>query len=76
MLAPKKVKDLDAGEIAVLKPFLPQMIEGAELEALLDGIIAKTGATGPRDMGKVMGVHYEGSQRQRRWRPGTTDSEG
>ena len=51
----EKVKDLDA-EIAVLKPFLPQMIEGAELEALLDGIIAKTGATGPRDMGKVMGL--------------------
>ena len=42
------------------------MIEGAELEALLDGIIAKTGATGPRDMGKVWA--YEGSQRQRRWR--------
>ena len=66
----EKVKDLDA-EIAVLKPFLPQMIEGAELEALLDGIIAKTGATGPGDLGAGYGLTYEGSQRQRRWRPGT-----
>lgn len=50
-----KAAEID-NEIAVLKPFLPQMIEGAELEALLDGIIAKTGASSPRDMGKVMGL--------------------
>ena len=51
----EKVAELDA-ELEVLKPFLPQMIEGAELEALLDDIIAKTGASTPRDMGKVMGL--------------------
>lgn len=43
-------------EMSVLKPFLPQMIEGAELEAIVDELIAKTGASTPRDTGKVMGL--------------------
>jgi uncharacterized protein YqeY len=43
-------------EIAVIKRYLPAMMEGAELEAVLRRIIAETGAEGPKDLGKVMGA--------------------
>ena len=43
-------------EIEIIKRYLPAMLEGAELEAVLAQIIAETGATSPKDMGKVMGV--------------------
>ena len=43
-------------EIEVLKKFLPKMIEGAELEAIIRAIIAETGASSAKDMGKVMGA--------------------
>jgi uncharacterized protein len=43
-------------EIAVLRQYLPNMLEGAELEAVLRDIIATVGASSPADMGKVMGV--------------------
>lgn len=41
-------------EIAVIKRYLPAMLEGAELEAILKKIVAETGATTAKDMGKVM----------------------
>lgn len=43
-------------EIAVIKKYLPAMLEGEELEAILKQIVAETGATSARDMGKVMGA--------------------
>ncbi len=43
-------------EIAIIKRYLPAMMEGAELEAILKQIIADTGATSAKDMGKVMGA--------------------
>lgn len=43
-------------EIEVIKRYLPAMIEGAELEAILKQIVAETGATSAKDMGKVMGA--------------------
>jgi hypothetical protein len=43
-------------EIEVIKRYLPQMIEGAELEAIIQQIVAETGATSAKDMGKVMGA--------------------
>lgn len=48
--------DTEAAELAVLQQYLPKPMDDAELEALLKGIIAQTGASGPADMGKVMGV--------------------
>jgi hypothetical protein len=41
--------------IAVVTEFMPQPLSEAELQALIEEAIATTGATGPRDMGKVMG---------------------
>lgn len=43
-------------EIKVIKRYLPAMLEGAELEEILKKIVADTGATSAKDMGKVMGA--------------------
>lgn len=43
-------------EIEVIKRYLPAMLDGAELEAILKKIVAETGATSAKDMGKVMGA--------------------
>lgn len=51
--------DLAAEEMAqveVIRAYLPKQISAGELEAALKEIIVKVGATGPRDMGKVMGM--------------------
>lgn len=50
-LAAKELEEID-----VIKRYLPKMIEGAELEEILKQIIAETGATSAKDMGKVMGA--------------------
>jgi len=42
-------------EREVLEPYLPARLTPQELGALLDEAFAATGATGPGDMGKVMG---------------------
>lgn len=46
----------EKAEAAVIEEYLPRQMSGEELTAELRAIIAETGATGPRDMGKVMGV--------------------
>jgi hypothetical protein len=43
-------------EVAVIRRYLPAMLEGAELEAIIQGIMAEVGATSAKDMGKVMGA--------------------
>jgi len=42
-------------EIEILGGFLPAQLTDEELEALVTEGVAATGATSPRDMGKVMG---------------------
>lgn len=46
----------ELAEAAVLEEYLPKQLSGDELEAEIRAVIAETGAAGPRDMGKVMGV--------------------
>ncbi|MCS5664061.1 MAG: GatB/YqeY domain-containing protein [Flavobacteriales bacterium] len=51
--------DLAADETAqtkVLEKFLPEQMSAEELEKAVAAIINKLGASGPADMGKVMGV--------------------
>lgn len=43
-------------EIAVIEKFLPQQMSEAELTDFINAIIAKTGASSMKDMGKVMGM--------------------
>jgi hypothetical protein len=40
--------------IALLEALLPKTVGGAELEALIQRVVAESGAQGPKDMGKVM----------------------
>ena len=46
--------DKEAAEVAILKVYVPEVIGGAELEAIVVKAIADTGATSVKDMGKVM----------------------
>lgn len=41
-------------EIAILKQYLPEALSDEELKAIVAETIAEVGATGPKDMGKVM----------------------
>ena len=46
-------------EIAVIETFLPRQFDDAEIETAAKAAIAETGATGARDLGKVMGLLRE-----------------
>jgi len=48
--------DREQGEIDVLSAYLPKQADAAEVAAEIDAAVASTGAVGPQDMGKVMGV--------------------
>lgn len=43
-------------ELEVISRYLPKPLSAAELEQELKKIIAEVGASGPQDMGKVMGM--------------------
>ncbi|MEM8505486.1 MAG: GatB/YqeY domain-containing protein [Cyanobacteria bacterium P01_D01_bin.1] len=51
----EELADKEAKELEILEEYLPAQLSDAEIEAAVDEAIAQTGATGPRDMGKVMG---------------------
>ena len=48
--------EIERAEIAVIDGYLPAKLGEAEILAAIDAAIAQTGATGPADMGKLMGV--------------------
>ena len=48
--------DKETAEMAVLDSYLPQRLSTDEVAAEVRRIVAETGATGPGDMGKVMGA--------------------
>lgn len=44
----------EEAEIAILQGYLPAQLSEAELRAKVDEVVARVGATGPKDMGAVM----------------------
>jgi hypothetical protein len=46
----------ERAEIAIVTSFLPQQMDEAETRAAIAAAVAETGAAGPKDMGKVIGV--------------------
>ena len=47
--------DREKGELAIILEYLPQQLTRTEIDSLVEQAIAETGASGPSDMGKVMG---------------------
>ncbi|RYU97737.1 GatB/YqeY domain-containing protein [Emticicia agri] len=48
--------DKELAELAIIEEFLPKQLSEDELKTKLQEIIARVGASGPSDMGKVMGA--------------------
>jgi uncharacterized protein YqeY len=48
--------DKERAEVAVLEAYLPQRLGADEIAAEVAAIVAELGASGPGDMGKVMGA--------------------
>jgi hypothetical protein len=46
--------DKETAEIAVLEAYLPRQLSPEELDAMVKDAVARTGASGAKDMGKVM----------------------
>lgn len=47
---------IERAEMAIIEHYLPAKLGEAEILAVIDAVIADTGASGPADMGKVMGA--------------------
>lgn len=46
----------EAAEIKIIENFLPAQLSEEEVKKVIDAAIQETGAAGPKDMGKVIGV--------------------
>ena len=54
--AREDLAEAERGEIVVIERYLPAKLDEAAIVAAIDAAIARTGAAGPADMGKLMGV--------------------
>jgi uncharacterized protein YqeY len=54
--ARQDLADKEKAELNVLSAYLPARMSADEVAAAVKAIVAETGATGPGDMGKVMGA--------------------
>ncbi len=52
----EEMADAERAELAVIQEFLPSLADAAQTRAWVESAIAESGAAGPKDMGKVMGV--------------------
>ena len=52
----KDLADIERAEMAVIETYLPAKLGEAEIRAAIDAAVAETGASGPADMGKLMGL--------------------
>jgi hypothetical protein len=48
--------EVELAELAIIQEFLPKAMTEEEVTSAIKAIIAQTGASSPKDMGKVMGV--------------------
>jgi uncharacterized protein len=54
-----ELADAETAEIAVIEGFLPRQMSEDEARAAIDAIVAETGATSLKDMGRVMAALKE-----------------
>ena len=48
--------DAERFELNLLQEYMPKALSDAEIEQAVDAALAESGAAGPQDMGKVMGL--------------------
>ncbi|MBC7414946.1 MAG: GatB/YqeY domain-containing protein [Herminiimonas sp.] len=48
--------DIEKAELAILSTYMPASLSEAEIKAEVAAAVTASGATGPQDMGKVMGI--------------------
>jgi len=48
--------DVEKAEVVVLQTYLPKQLTDEEVSAILEKVVAETGAASMKDMGKVMGA--------------------
>ena len=51
--------EVERAEMVIIETYLPAKLSDAEVDALIASAITETGATSPRDMGKVMAAVKE-----------------
>lgn len=52
----KDLAEVEEYQAGVIEEYLPKQLSEAEVDAVIEQIIAETGASGMKDMGKVMGA--------------------
>ena len=55
----QRLADAESGEIEVIEGFLPSQMSEEEAKAAIDAIVAETGASSLKDMGRVMAALKE-----------------
>jgi uncharacterized protein YqeY len=55
----QELADAEKAEVAVIETFLPAQMSEAETEAAIDAIVAETGASSVKEMGRVMALLKE-----------------
>ncbi len=51
-----ELAELERAEIAIIREYMPRQMDAAETEAAIRAAMAETGASGIKDMGKVIAV--------------------
>ena len=54
-----ELAEAEAAEVAVIEEFLPRQMSDEEIAAAIDAVVAETGASSVKDMGKVMAAMKE-----------------
>lgn len=54
-----ELAEAEQAEVAVIEDFLPQQMSEEETNAAIDAIVTETGASSPKDMGRVMAILKE-----------------
>ncbi|MDR1896712.1 MAG: GatB/YqeY domain-containing protein [Prevotellaceae bacterium] len=52
----QELADKELAEALIIEEFLPKQLDESEIEAAVKAVIAETGASSIKDMGKVMGI--------------------
>ena len=55
----EELAEAEAAEIAVIEEFLPRQMSDAEIGALIEALVAESGASSVKDMGRVMALIKE-----------------